>query len=1063
MAKKRLSYTIAAPFAILLLFTSPACQGQRVNPKLYQGMRWRMIGPFRGGRTLTAVGVPGEPNTYYFGAVAGGIWKTTNGGNTWSPIFDQQPIASIGALALAPSNPNVIYVGTGEADMRSDISFGNGVYKSVDTGRSWTHLGLADTRHIGRILVDPRNSEVVLVAALGHAYGPNAERGVFRSADGGRSWQRVLYKDENTGAIDLAADPDAPNIIYAALWNARRTPWSQYPPVSGPGSALYRSSDGGLTWAPVRDHGLPAGEWGRIGIAFGKGKGLKRIYLLIDAAEGGVFRSDDGGNHWERVGTDQRIRERAWYFSGITVDPQDPDVVYVPSVALYRSTDGGKTFDAFKGAPGGDDYHALWIDPHDSNRMILASDQGAAISVDGGATWSSWYNQPTAQLYHVATDNQFPYFVYGAQQDSGTVATTSRSDYGSITFRDWYSIGAGEAGEIAPDPSDPNVVYGGDTKGELFRFDKRTGQSHDISPAVGQSFELAMPKQQLRFTWTSPLVFSPFDPHVAYFGAQYVLKTIDRGINWQAISPDLTGAAEQLPAETAPTPATATQLGYGVIYSIASSPVRDGQIWSGSDTGRIYLTRNEGKTWANVTPGGLGDWSKVSSLDASPFDAGTAYAAIDRHRLDDYAPYIYRTHDVGQTWTKMSEGIAAPSYVHVVREDPVRQKLLYAGTETGVYISFDDGDHWQPLQLNLPVVPVHDLVVKDDDLVIATHGRSFWILDDLTPLRQANPQVAASEAHLFRPQPAMRVRSNVNRDTPLPAEVPAGENPPAGAILDYYIGNEPVQDITLEIIDERGGVVRRFSSGDRYHPPEIPPRFTSAWLRPEEDLLKTPGMHRFVWDLRYSNPGMIEPEYSSAVAFGQNTPPIAQGPLVLPGEYQVRLTVAGRGLSEPLTVRMDPRVRASVADLAGQFDLEGQISNAMAEVYHAYEQVREVQGQLERFKAATAASPSLRAASEALNRKLGEFIGKEELPGMLANKQIELPTLRMLDRKLAATWAAADSADAQPTSQVKKAFQQARQELEVQLRAWKELQQKDIAACNATADSAGVSPIVVPQ
>ena len=1065
MAKKiGLIFPFHAFFVVLVMFASSAARSQQISLKLYQNMRWRMIGPFRGGRTLAATGVPGQPNTFYFGAVAGGVWKTANGGNTWSPIFDQQPIASIGALAIAPSDPNVIYVGTGEADMRSDISFGNGVYKSTDAGDNWIHLGLAETRHIGRILIDPRNPQVVLIAALGHAYGPNAERGVFRSSDGGNHWQKVLYKDENTGAIDLAADPDDPNIIYAGLWNTQRTPWSQYPPVNCPGSGLYRSGDGGVTWAPVLNSGLPAGQWGRVGIAFGKGKGIKRIYLLIDAEEGGLFRSDDAGNHWQRVGIDRRIRERGWYFSGLTVDPQDPDIVYVSNVALYRSTDGGKSFGAFKGAPGGDDYHSLWIDPHDSNRMILASDQGAAVSVDRGITWSSWYNQPTAQLYHVATDNQFPYFVYGAQQDSGTVATASRSDYGSITFRDWYSIGAGEAGVIIPDPSDPNVVYGGDTKGQLFRFDKRSGQSAEISPAIGQTSELAMPRQQLRFTWTSPLVFSPSDSHVLYFGAQYLLKTTNSGMSWQAISPDLTGAVKGMSAENPATPATAMPLGYGVIYSIAPSPLRAGQIWTGSDTGRIYLTLDEGKSWSEVTPRELGEWSKISIIEASHFDSGTAYLAVDRHRMDDYAPYIYRTNDFGKNWVKITEGIVAPAYVHAVREDPVRRGLLYAGTETGVYVSFDDGDHWQTLQLNLPVVPVHDLVVKKDDLVIATHGRSFWILDNLTPLRQASPKLAASDAHLFRPQTSIRVRFNVNRDTPLPAEVPAGQNPPAGAILDYYIGSEPAQDIALEIADQRGNLVRRFSSGDGYPPPEIPPPFTTSWLRPEHALAKTAGMHRFVWDMRYPSPGMIEPEYSSAVAFGENTPAMARGPLVLPGEYQVRLTVAGHNFSEPLRIEMDPRIHVSTDDLTRQFNLEVQIYHAMTEAYHAYQQVRGLQRQLKGFESSVGATVSgLPAAAEALDRKLREFIGEEELRGTVANKQVELPTLRSLDRKLVAEWAAADSADAPPTTQVQQAFQQTRQELERQLREWEDLQRNEVTAFNVMAANAGESPLTITR
>ncbi|HET7296921.1 MAG TPA: glycosyl hydrolase, partial [Gemmatimonadales bacterium] len=770
------STLLVALFALAPLTASHA---QSIPASAYGAMRWRLIGPHRGGRVLAVAGVPGDPATFYFGAVDGGVWRTRNAGVTWEPLFDDQPIASIGALALAPSDPKIIYVGTGEASIRSDITYGAGVYRSTDGGAHWQSLGLADTRHIGKVLVDPHNPDVVLVAALGHAYGPNADRGVFRSADGGRTWAKVLYKGPDTGAIDLAADPGDPRVVYAALYQARRTPWEQYPPDEGPGSGLYRSADGGATWAPLTGHGLPAGPVGRIGLAVGRGG---RVYALIGAAQGaGLYRSDDAGATWRLAGSDPRLTNRNWYFCRVTVDPQNPDIVYVPNVALLKSTDGGKTFAALKGQPGGDDYHELWVDPRSPTHMIVGSDQGAVVSLDDGRTWSSWFNQPTAQFYHVVTDDAFPYRVYGAQQDAGTAGVASRSDFGEITFRDWAPVGAGESGYLAPDPLNPDIVYGGDTYGGVHRFDRITGQSQDISPWPVSAFGLPMPQRKYRFTWTSPIVFDRVDRQSLYLGAQMVLRTRDGGLHWEAISPDLTGAAgRRTPADTGPvTVANATARGYGVVFAIAPSPRAAGLIWVGSDDGLIHRTTDGGAHWQDVTPQGLPPWSAMSLLEASPFDTAVAYAAVDRHRVDDLAPYIYRTRDGGAHWTRADRGIAPQAYVQAVRADPVRAGLLYAGTETGVYVSFDDGDHWQSLQLNLPVASVRDLAVHGADLIAATHGRSFWVLDDVTPLRQLADSALRAPAHLFAPAPAVRLRASVSNDTPIPPEEPHGTNPPA--------------------------------------------------------------------------------------------------------------------------------------------------------------------------------------------------------------------------------------------------------------------------------------------
>jgi photosystem II stability/assembly factor-like uncharacterized protein len=874
---------------------------------------------------------------YYFGAVAGGVWKSINAGQTWVPIFDSQPIASIGALEIAPSDPNIIYVGTGEADIRSDITYGDGVYKSTDAGKTWKHSGLRDTRQIGRLLVDPHNPNVVFVAALGHAYGPNSERGVFRSTDGGETWRKVLYKDENTGAIDLAFQPGNTRVIYAALWSAKRTPWSAYPPIEGPGSGLYKSTDGGKTWNELTGNGLPAGPLGRIGIAVAP-SGPRRVYALITAKEGGLFRSDDAGATWTRVSTDSRIRGRSWYFSGITVDPENADVVYIPNVSLYRSMNGGRTFHGIKGAPGGDDYHFLWIAPDDPKRMILASDQGTVVSVDNGKSWSSWYNQPTAQIYHVAVDNQYPYWIYGAQQDSGTVGIASRSDYGQITFRDWHPVGGGESGYIAPDPADKNIIYAGNTYGQLYRYDHRTGQSQDISPWPRGAFGVEISQRKYRFTWTSPLVFSPRNSRELYFGAQYILRTVDQGKTWQEISPDLTGDSRpkgQTPKDTdPPTIENAKARGYGVVYTIAPSPLQAGLIWAGTDTGLIQLTRDDGKTWTNVTPPGLSDWSKIALIDASHFDPGTAYAAIDRHRLDDLTPHIFGTHDYGKTWREIVAGIPDTAYVNAVREDLKRKGLLYAGTETGVYVSLDDGAHWSSLQLNLPVTSVRDLAVHGDDLVAATHGRSFWVLDDLSPLRQISPAVTTSTAFLFQPSATLRTRYNNNRDTPLPVETPVGQNPPDGAVIYYWLQSD-VSDVSIDILDSAGQVVRHYTS--REEPREADPELAipNYWLHPPGPLAKTKGMHRLIWDLRYPDPPGAGREYSMAAAIGQNTPSLPQGPLVLPGAFQVKLTVDGATQTKPIEVALDPRIKTPPADLAKQFDLAMRIQKALIEAADA--------------------------------------------------------------------------------------------------------------------------------
>jgi photosystem II stability/assembly factor-like uncharacterized protein len=1033
-----------------------AARGQTIVPLDYGAMRWRLIGPFRGGRAVAVAGVPSEPDVFYFGSVDGGVWKTGNAGRTWQPLWQHERVASIGAIAVAESNPSIIYAGTGEADIRSDISIGDGIYKSTDGGKTWKNVGLRATKRIGRVLIDPRNPDVVLVAALGSAYGPNQERGVFRSADGGKTWKKVLYENENTGAIDLGFDPVDPQTVYAALWNARRPPWSVYGPHEGPGSGIYKSTDEGLTWSKVSGQGLPTVQMGRIGLAVAAPDGGRIVYALIQAGkQSGLYRSDNAGATWRRTSSDPRITDRDWYFGHVTVDPNNANIVYVPDVALYWSRDGGKTFMPLKGAPGGDDYHSLWVDPADSRRMIVGCDQGTVISVDDGKTWSSWYNQPTAQLYHVVVDHQFPFRIYGAQQDSGTASVISRSDYGEISFRDWYSVGGGESGYIAPDPLDPNIVYGGDYYGGLTRFDQRTGQVQNIAPCpLQRSLTQSIASAECRFTWTSPLIFSPQDPHILYFGAQFLMQTANGGQSWKRISPDLTQSSSA-PAGTGAQGRKAPAR--GVIYTIAPSPVEAGEIWVGTDNGLVQLTRDGGNTWQNVTPKGLPAWSKISLIEASRFGAGTAFAAVDRHRVDDDRPYIYRTDDYGKTWTDIANGITAPAYVHAVREDPARRGLLYAGTDTGVYVSFDNGGHWLPLQLSLPTSSIRDLAITDNDLVVATHGRSFWVLDDLTPLRQLDAHVTDSDVFLFKPETAMRIRRDVNQDTPLPAETPLGQNPPSGAIIDYLLKSAPSGPISLEISDADGKVIRKFVSGAPA--PAFPKllRFTYSWLRHPRPLTEHAGLNRFVWDLRYPSPPVLHPSHSIAAVVGQNTPTLPRGPLVLPGSYTVRLTVEGKSTTRELHVVMDPRVKATAQDLAEQLSLESRLSGELTRNYAAIAQIRGFESRLKAVEGrmpATAGGKQARASLEKIGQQAARILRGAKAPGGQEG-------LLQLDDDLATLETAADSADTRPTDQCERYSRRAMQSLDAQLALWQRLQSEDLPIVNHDLHTYGMKPIVM--
>lgn len=898
---------------VVLLCTIFQTLQAQVSAALFQEMQWRMIGPHRGGRTVGAVGVPQQPNVFYIGVNNGGVWKTTDYGRTWFPIFDDQPTGSIGDLAVAPSNPDIIYVGSGEGLQRPDLSVGNGMYKSTDAGKTWQHLGLTDVQQIGAVAIDPTNPNRVFVAAMGHPYGPNTERGVFRTLDGGKTWERVLYKDENTGAVQVAIDPKNPNIIFADLWAGRQGPWENGE-WNGPQSGLYKSVDGGKTWTKIT-RGLPTVEQGlgRIGFCIAPSN-PKRMYATVDAGEyGGMYRSDNAGESWYSISNDGRYWGRGSDFAEVKADPQNEDIVYTANVVVWRSEDGGHSWKDFRGAPGGDDYHRIWINPDHSNIILIAADQGAIITVNGGETFSSWYNQPTAQFYHVSTDNAFPYNVYGGQQESGSVGIASRGNDGQITFREWHPVGVEEYGYVAADPLNPNIIYGG----KITKYDKRTGQVQNVAPEAIRS-------GKYRFIRTAPVLFSPVNPHTLYFAGNVLFKTNNGGMNWQVISPDLTRSEWDIPASVGiyTTPALKTMPRRGVIYTIAPSYKDSNTIWCGTDDGYIQITHDGGKSWINITPAAITSWSKISLMDCGHFDNNTVYAAVNRIRCDDLHPHIFVTHDGGNIWQEKVNGLPDNEPINVVREDPKVKGLLFAGSENAVYVSFDDGNHWQSLRLNMPATSIRDLVIKDDDIVVGTHGRSFWILDNITPLRQiAQQRISVNNAYLLKPQNALRIRWDMNTDTPLPQEEPAGQNPPDGAIIDYYLPDNDTGIVKLTIKDVNGNIVRQYASTDTpYHIPKV--NIPKYWILPQQILSAKPGMHRFLWDVHYT-PLPLPPVYPIAAIYG-NTAPLATSPWVMPGKYTALLEVNGKTMQQQFNVVMDPRVATTSADLQRQFNLANQ-------------------------------------------------------------------------------------------------------------------------------------------
>jgi photosystem II stability/assembly factor-like uncharacterized protein len=1006
---------------LVAAFLSSQAAAQKIDPSLFSSLEWRMIGPFRGGRTIGATGVRGQPNVFYIGVNNGGVWKTTDYGRVWTPIFDAQPTGSIGDLAVAPSNPNVIYVGTGEGVQRPDLSTGDGVYKSSDAGKTWRHLGLRDGQQIGGVIVDPRDENRIFVAVLGHPYGPNPERGVYRSTNGGETFERVLYKDENTGAIQVAFDPSNPQIVYADLWAGRQGPWENAS-WNGPLSGLFKSIDGGTTWRQLTA-GLPttAQGLGRIGFTIAPSD-PRRMYATVDAPTlGGIYRSDDAGETWRRTNDEVRVWGRASDFAEVRVDPRNPDVMYSANTSTYRSSDGGKTFTAIKGAPGGDDYHRIWINPDNPDIMLIASDQGATITANGGKTWSSWYNQPTAQFYHVITDNRIPYWVYGGQQESGSVGTTSRGDYGAITFREWNPVGAEEYGYVAPDPLDPNIIYGG----KISRFDQRSREVQNISPEAVRS-------GKYRFLRTAPIIFSTVDPHVLYFGSNVLFRTVNGGHSWDVVSPDLTRQSYDVPSSYGMyTDGNLDRAkNRGVIYTIAPSFRSANTIWTGSDDGFIQLTRDGGKTWSNVTPSALTPWSKVSLMEASHFDDQSAYAAINRFKLDDLHPHIYRTHDGGVSWKEIVNGIPSDEVVNSVREDPVRAGLLFAGTERGVYFSLDDGEQWQPLRLNMPATSIRDLVIHDDDIVVGTHGRSFWILDDMTPIRQLAARAALAETFLFKPKITYRFRRNKNTDTPLPPEEPAGKNPPDGAIINYRLGSGATTPVILEIVNSAGVVVRSFSSADSVEPIEADLNVPTYWVRPAQQLATNAGTHRFVWDLHYAPPKVLGHDYPISAIYG-DTPRYPLGPAVLPGEYTVRLIAGGRTYAQPLTVKMDPRAPITSAGLKLQHDIGVRMNDAISRDFAALSEVRRQRGLLKTQREGAKAG-EIADSLVALDTLLGAI---ESGP-----RTGTAESLVRLNGELAGILDAVEGADMDPTTQVVAAASDLERSLASVLAQWSEIQ-----------------------
>lgn len=1011
----------------------------RYETSLYKAMSWRCIGPYRGGRVTAVAGVPSQPYTYYFGATGGGVWKTEDGGLNWSPVSDGFfKTGSVGAIAVSEYDPNIVYVGMGEAPIRGNVSHGDGMYKSLDAGKTWKRIGLEDTSQISRVRVHPRNPDIVYVAALGHVYGPNEQRGVFRSQDGGETWEKVLFRDDKTGCIDLILDPSNPRIIYAALWEFFRTPYSLS--SGGPGGGIFKSIDGGETWTEIsRNSGLPKGLLGKIGITVSSAK-PDRVWAIVEASDGGVFCSDNGGQAWRKMNEERRLRQRAWYYSRIYADPKDAETVYILNTGFYRSVDRGRTFSSIR-VPHGDN-HDLWIDPGNPNRMINSNDGGANVSYNGGVSWTGQDNQPTAQFYHVITDNHFPYRVYGAQQDNSTVRIASRTTEGGIDKPDWHPVGGGESGHVAPRHDNSNIVYAGSYGGYITRWDYRTRQTQIISAWPENPMGWGAGDLKYRFQWTAPIVVSRFDSDVLYHAAQVIFKTTNEGQSWEIISPDLTrnDKSKQRSSGGPITKDNTSVEYYCTVFALAESFHNPNILWVGTDDGLVSITQNGGKNWEEITPKDLPEWSLISIIEPSTFDSATAYIAVDRHELDDFKPYIYKTENYGRSWRKITNGLPDNTFVRVVRQDPKKEGLLYAGTETGVFVSFDDGANWQSLQLNLPVVPIHDMVVKENDLVVATHGRSFWILDDLTPLHQMTNRVEKSDFYLFKPRDAYRMRG---WGRPQPN---VGQNPPSGSVIYYYFKEEPEEEVILEFMDREGKTIKKYTgrAGE-----EVRPGRFSMQLPVEV------GMNRFVWNMLYPDTVRVP----GAILWGG----MLNGPVAVPGIYQVKLTVGEKSMTQSWAWKKDPRISTTQEEFQEQFDFLIQIQKKVSEVNTAINRLRDVKKQIDVLASKIREHEKGKQVIEAASRLKAKLISVEDVLIQSKSKSGQDPLNYpiLLDNKIAALAGIVASSDSRPTDQSYEVFKELSAMANEQLARLKKIMEKDLPNFNDVVKKAKIPAIVI--
>jgi photosystem II stability/assembly factor-like uncharacterized protein len=1047
--RRRVLSSTAMSLALLAGVRSTASPA--AEPTLEVRPEWRLLGPYRGGWAEMVEGVPGRLDSFVFVAAGGGVWRTDDAGRTWNSLFDKGPTAPIGALAIAPSAPDTIYIGSGQPEPRYDVASGEGVFRSTDGGATWRDLGLAATRHIGRVWVDPRDSNRVLVAAVGDFFAANAERGVFKSTDGGATWTQPLKIDANTGAVDLAADPANPDTIFAATWQARQYPWQSYfTPVAGPGSAIYKSTDGGTTWSRLGGRGWPTGSLGRISVATARTAEGLRLYAVVSADEaGGLYRSDDGGASWRRANEEKAFT--GYYASRVTVDPSNPDVVWLVGQSVRRCADGGATCEIVKGAPGGDDYHFVWINPAHPDHMAVSSDQGAQVSVDGGRTWSSWYNQPTGQFYHLAADDRFPYRLYAGQQDSGTVTIASRSDYGAIGYRDWAPVGGDERDYDIPDPEDPGTVYGSGLGGRLSRFDARTGQVANIAPYLVSNYGLRPTTTEHHFVWVTPMAVSKVGPVTLYMGGEVVFASADRGDHWSIISPDLTGkTAHARRCDGDVSVADAKACGYGGIWSLTPSPRHGGEIWVGTDDGLVQLTRDGGAHWSNVTPPKVPEWAKIATIDVSPIEDGVAYVTVDNQRQGDRQPHAYATHDYGATWRDAAGDLPENHFISVIRADTSRAGLIFAGTDVGVFASWDDGGHWRAIQGNLPTAWVRDLLIHGDDLVAATQGRSIWSLGDLNLLRQTGPGVTLVGPRLFEPAEAIRVHADENRDTPLPAEEPAGRNPPSGAVIDYWLASPAKGPVTLDVLDASGALVQRLTS-EVARPPPAEVYFAGAWIHPAAPLATSAGLHRTVWNLRWTRPAALTYDYSIAASAGGDAPLNPQGPLALPGDYRLVLTVDGVTSQVPLRILQDPRSPARPTDLAATLDLCKSIGADMALARRGYGEVDAAHDGM------AAALKTLKAngADSGLRDRVAHFVKATEPPTTGPSFLDIAKTLTALESDL-------EGADLAPTEPQVALRSHVRSRLEQRWATWTALRDHDLPALNAELKHAGLSAVTIP-